>query len=136
LAESLPYYVRRSHSRTLVADGERLTGLADLPRRLRDPHVRVWAALVNREDPDGIRKQHLIGDVSLYTDLRRYSDPDLEVTSYVGVSVVRVRRAGQQPIEQMTILLQWAARFEPALTAQLGHLLANQSLFKGEVRAE
>ena len=129
--ESLPYYVRRSHSQILVADGERLTGLAALPRRLQDHHVRVWAALVNRGDPAGIRRQHLIGDVSLYTDLRRYPDPGLEVTSDVGVSLVRVRRAGLQPIEQLTILLRWAASFEPALRARVGQVLANQSLFEG-----
>jgi hypothetical protein len=131
LAEALPYYARRTHSHLLVAYGEWLARFVDLPSRLRDPHVQIWAAVVSGDDPNGIRAQHMIANMSSTTDLRTFPNPDLEVTHYLGVSVVRVRQSGLTPVDQMTILLRWAASFEPNLRAQLNAILATQSRLPG-----
>jgi hypothetical protein len=124
LAEALPYYARRTRSSLLVADGQALVNYVELPGRLRNGHTQVWAAIINQDDPHGLRAASMIAFGPVYTHLRSFPDPRLELTRYVGITLVRVRPAGLRPVLQMRVLLQWAASFEPSLLAQLTEVLA------------
>jgi hypothetical protein len=129
---TLPYYVRRTHSHLLVADGNSLAFYGRLlPDRLRQPHAQVWLAVVNGDDTGGIRARNMIAVAFDYTALPPSTDGRFEVTRYVGITLARVHQAGLSAIQQVTALFRWAARAQSSLLPQLSQLLAEEGQAAG-----
>jgi mannosyltransferase len=128
---ALPYYVRRSHSQVLVADGHFLGDYGRvLSDRLRQPSAKVWLAVVNGDDPARVRARDMIAVAFKYTALPPVTDSRVEVTRYSGITLARVHQAGLSPIQQVTVLFPWASKAQPNLL-QLSQLLAAESQAAG-----
>jgi mannosyltransferase len=120
IVEAFPYYLIAQHSPILVALSSDL-GPEPLAR-LRSGGGMVWVAFPNSLDPDGMRRMDFIASGAQLPDVSRLDNSELQITSLVGVTLVREASPSGTPVAQAITLLRWLSQVDPDVGPQLAQL--------------